>query len=308
MLPIGGDDGDSGEATPTTRPPPTPELAGTIEVGNAPVGLAQVPGDGAIWVSNQFDGTVSRIDPGTYEVTETVSVGSRPGALLPSVGGVLNVVHPDAVIREVRLFDDNAVDTVLDLGLDLEFGTPHAEGEGGFWITDAQAGELLRVGLSSGEVVARIPLGSAPGAVAAGEGAVWVSDADQAVVSRFDPVSNEVTATIPVGAVGGITTGHGSVWVIGFEEGTVTRIDAETNEVVAEIPSVARASFGFFVSEDAVWYSSSIDNTVSRIDPLSNNVTTIDVGDQPYGLIVADGALWVTNRQRVRVERYEPAS
>jgi virginiamycin B lyase len=49
----------------------------TIRVGNAPAGLAV--GEGAVWVTNAGDGTVSRVDPDTNEESQRLKVGSsRP--------------------------------------------------------------------------------------------------------------------------------------------------------------------------------------------------------------------------------------
>jgi YVTN family beta-propeller protein len=50
---------------------PAPTLH-TIPVGKGPVDL--VAGEGAVWVANGLDGTVSRIDPTTYEVVATIRV------------------------------------------------------------------------------------------------------------------------------------------------------------------------------------------------------------------------------------------
>ena len=48
----------------------------TIPVGRAPVGIDY--GEGAVWVANSSDGTVSRIDPETGRVVKTIRVGGRP--------------------------------------------------------------------------------------------------------------------------------------------------------------------------------------------------------------------------------------
>jgi virginiamycin B lyase len=42
-------------------------------------------GEGAVWVANVKDNTVSRIDPVTNNVAATTRVGANPGAL--AVGG-----------------------------------------------------------------------------------------------------------------------------------------------------------------------------------------------------------------------------
>ena len=51
--------------------------AQTIGVGNGPTAVAI--GEGSIWVANSQDGTVSRIDPATSSVSDTIGdVGTKP--------------------------------------------------------------------------------------------------------------------------------------------------------------------------------------------------------------------------------------
>jgi YVTN family beta-propeller protein len=50
----------------------------TIKVGKMPGPIAG--GEGAVWVLNRGDGTVSRIDPKSNRVTTTVDVGKAYGA------------------------------------------------------------------------------------------------------------------------------------------------------------------------------------------------------------------------------------
>ncbi|MGH2714081.1 MAG: ABC transporter substrate-binding protein [Thermoleophilaceae bacterium] len=55
-------------------------------MGNRPTSIAL--GEGAVWVSNRDDGTVSRIDPGTDSVTDTVRVGGSPEAIAAGEGSI----------------------------------------------------------------------------------------------------------------------------------------------------------------------------------------------------------------------------
>ena len=49
------------------------------------------------------------------------------------------------------------------------------------------------------------------------------------------------------------------------------------------------------VGEDAVWVANTGDGTLSRIDPETNEVErTVEVGNAPSGLALADGLLWVS--------------
>ena len=57
----------------------------TIDVGNGPIAIAA--GEGAVWVANRQDGTVSRIDPAT-DVATTVPAGKEPSAIAAGDGAV----------------------------------------------------------------------------------------------------------------------------------------------------------------------------------------------------------------------------
>ena len=47
----------------------------------------------------------------------------------------------------------------------------------------------------------------------------------------------------------------------------------------------------------AVWVANAGDGTVWRIDPVTYEVETIDVGGAPAGIAVAAGRVWVTVRE-----------
>jgi YVTN family beta-propeller protein len=58
----------------------------TIKVGKLPTGVAV--GAGGVWVANSLSGTVSRIDPRTNRVTDTITVGNRPQDVVTAGGMV----------------------------------------------------------------------------------------------------------------------------------------------------------------------------------------------------------------------------
>ena len=52
---------------------------------------------------------------------------------------------------------------------------------------------------------------------------------------------------------------------------------------------------GVAVGAGAVWVANAGDGTVSRIDPATRKVVkTIEVGNSPFGIVVAAGLVWVT--------------
>lgn len=60
------------------------------------------------------------------------------------------------------------------------------------------------------------------------------------------------------------------------------------------------------IGENAIWVASVSDDTVSRIDPGTNEVVaTIPVGRNPAGVAVRDGAVWVANLQGATISRID---
>jgi virginiamycin B lyase len=98
---------------------------------------------------------------------------------------------------------------------------------------------------------------------------------------------------------------------------TLTRIDPDRNAVAASLkiklanpcpaepPGCGEAAAG----EGAVWVTHVTDDTVSRIDPRTNDeVATIKVGPQPRQVAVSPEAVWVANGGGPSVSRIDPST
>ncbi len=61
---------------------------------------------------------------------------------------------------------------------------------------------------------------------------------------------------------------------------------------------VGRDPGGVAVAEDAVWVTTKLEGTVSRIDPKTGEVkkTVPRVGDHPFDVVVADRHLWIVDQ------------
>lgn len=72
-----------------------------IAVGAGPRFLAV--GEGGIWVLNQFDGTVSRVDPGTNTVTATITVSDAAveGGDIAAGGGSVWARVSDSLVARI---------------------------------------------------------------------------------------------------------------------------------------------------------------------------------------------------------------
>jgi YVTN family beta-propeller protein len=78
----------------------------------------------------------------------------------------------------------------------------------------------------SGAVRAVVPLGTSPSSLAGGDGSVWVTNGDAGTVVRVDPRTHTVVETLPVGSSpSGIAAGAGAVWVADNLGQSVARVD-----------------------------------------------------------------------------------
>jgi YVTN family beta-propeller protein len=272
------------------------EVTGAVPVGIDPGPVAS--GAGAVWVGNEKDRNLTRIDPGRGDAVATVSLGGRTPTGL-AVGADVWVAHGRAgdVSRVAPRF---AQITTIDVT-----SPPYAAPFGAVAVDDQAAwavmgdSTLARIPLDGTRVAGSTLTGARSSAVVLGDGSVWVANAGDATVQRFNP-STFGEGPVRVIGVGrqpvALAYGHGALWVANRADDTVQRIDPSTNASVFTIP-VGDEPVAVAVGDDAVWVANAGDGTVARIDPDTDEVVqSIDVGSSPAGLAVAGGRVWVSVR------------
>jgi DNA-binding SARP family transcriptional activator/DNA-binding beta-propeller fold protein YncE len=225
--------------------PKSNRIAAAVPVGNAPSSAAS--GEGAIWVLNADDRTVSKIEPKTRRLVRTFAINGTPIDLAAGAGALW-----------------------VSIG-----SAPRGSGQVGYTVADAVA----RLDVQSSVIVRTIRLPRA-GSISAGfptvpglgqsriavaDGAVWVVDPDL-TVSRIDPGTNKVVATIRRVAAGAIAAGPKAVWISGLD-GTVSRIDPRRNAVTASHKLAATSLNGIAAGDGVVWVADAHDGTLWRLDP-----------------------------------------
>ncbi len=197
-----------------------------------------------------------------------------------------------------------AVLLVRDGGSEPVAGSEETIAGGNAGVLDPRTGELL----------ATIPLGTAPTSIAVGEGSVWVLDADDRTVSQIDPKERAVVRTFSTGSTPtDLAVGAGAIWIgNGVREArtalpeSVSRFDPESAVVDETIP-LSRASGAalVWVSQDslrphiavtdaAVWVVNP-DLSVSRIDPRTNRVVAGVAGVRALSIAAGEGEVWIVN-------------
>jgi YVTN family beta-propeller protein len=263
-------------------------ISAVVPVGSSPSRLAA--GEGAVWVTNYNDNTVSRIDLATRAVDQTIQAGSTPSGIAVGARAVWVANNFAGTVSKI----DPAADRIVQ-SIPVGNGPSGvAVGAGSVWVTNNSDGTLSRINVTTGTVVKTIALGGGATDVAAGPGAVWVSDEANGRVLRVDPTTNQLVQAINVGTgPTAIALGYGSVWVANSLDGTVWRIDPQTTHVRAAI-EVGNTPNAITVGAGGVWVANEYGGSVARIDPATDEVArTITVGNRPQGLAAAAGLVWV---------------
>ena len=272
--------------------PRTNRASAAVKVGSNPIALAV--GEGAVWVANQGDHTLSRIDLHTGTPPTTIVVSGSPKAIAVGEGaswlatglpGTLTKLDPNGGERRSVVLESAGADIAV--------------GEGSVWaLTRSAFGEeaLVRIVPATGAVAATIPLPTAGRDVAVGAGAVWITSTGlERGVLRVDPATNQVVGRIALRFVPeDIAVGEWSVWVSNRGDDSVSRIDPATSRVTQTI-AAGRGVAGLAVGEGSVWVANRLDRTVTRIDAESGEVVaTIEVGARPEDVAAGAGGVWVT--------------
>ncbi len=162
---------------------------------------------------------------------------------------------------------------------------------------------------ASGRVLASVPVGTNPIAVAFSHGAIWVVNASDDTVSKINPATHAVQDVIDVGHEPRAIAATGDdLWVTNFGDGSVSRINVEVGREVDTI-AVGSGPDAIAAGPAGLWVANSKDNTIQRIDSATSTPEDpIDVGDGPDGLAVDDTSVWVANGRSGSVMRIDVGS
>ena len=180
---------------------------------------------------------------------------------------------------------------------------------GSLWVADREReATILRVDPDAGTRVDRIPVGGAPGALAAGGGSIWVATtlpgARQADRHRDgsghadDPArrQSERDRLRRRRALGRRR-----------ERQVADRGRPGRAGTVRETVTLTTRPTAIAVGAEAVWVASHDEGTVTQVDPRAEvPVATVAVGQGPSALAVGAGSVWVANELDGTVSRIDP--
>jgi YVTN family beta-propeller protein len=280
--------------------PDTNRVVADIAVGGTPTAIAA--GEGAVWVLNADDQTVSRIDTATQGI-KTFGTGGVPTDVAVGEGGLwvgngrrggAQFVGPSAT--SVSHFDTSTNGLRASVSLPrrnrerLNTNSDHlAVGAGAVWAVGPDF-SISRIDPGTTEIAGHA--GSLQfEAVAAGPEGVWARDG-RGRLERLDRAGQRIA--IKAGNLAGLAVGEGAVWVTAPYDGKLWRVDSE-QQLVARPIEVGEGTSAVAAGGGSVWVANALRGTVSRVDPRTNRVTArIDVGGTPRRLVVSGERVWVT--------------
>jgi ABC-type transport system substrate-binding protein/class 3 adenylate cyclase len=277
--------------------PASGKLVRETAVGNGPQSIAV--GEGATWVANTLDHTVSRVQPGGGSVA--IPVDGIPSGVATGFGLVWVSDFSDRAVERISPGANKVVGDEIVVG---NGPASIATGYGAVWVANTLDGTVSRISPGGGQTDV-LQVAGRPDGIAIGGGSVWVTSGDTATVTQISADGPSLVRTIPVGnGATGIVFGKGAVWVANAQDGTVTRIDPSSGAVTAVSP-VAKGIASITVAGDSVWAASPLAGMVYRLKAASGDVAgSVYVGSSPAALGAgSSGPLWVTALPRAAAHR-----
>lgn len=299
--------------------PSTNRIVAQIPVGAQPT--RETAAADAIWVINQGDSTLSRIDYRTESV-RTIGAVRTPIDIAAGAGAVwllsvqLDSAQPDpfAGPSEVTKIDSSSVtplqSTMTGALAGNELQDAITAAPQGVWVSEP--GALVEISPASAAVVKSYKLAAPdPGTdgIVFADGSLWLLNAIGML--RVDPQNGGILATIQVGAtpIAVAVDRKGAVWVAsstGLRIGaggsrqvgrpTLSRVDPGSNTVTSTIPLPANPT-GLAAGAGAVWVAEGSQRSILKIDPTTGRIkATLQVKSHPQAVAVAADRLWVASQ------------
>jgi YVTN family beta-propeller protein len=182
-----------------------------------------------------------------------------------------------------------------------------AAGLGSLWVSQLDAGTVLRIDLASGTLRQTIRVGRGPAGIAVASGDVWVANSIDGTVSRIDPTTNTVVRTKPVGSQPSAAVAVGqSVWIADRGDDNLLQLDAVTGHLRRIVPT-GSGPIDAAAAAGTIWIANEGDGTVTRVDAGTGHVVdTIHVGDAPSAIAASRTSVWVADSLDSTVSRLDP--
>jgi streptogramin lyase len=285
--------------------PVSKQPSAVLDIGDEPDLV--VAAANTVWVLNDADRTVSRIDARTNDAM-TVGGGLAPCGMAADPSGDLWVasctgteIAPTTTILRLDATDGRVKDSVSVAATTIGTFRALAYGGGAVWISNPDPENdapqsVTRIDVKTKQRQ-RFRVGRLPAAMAYADGALWVANLRDPSISRVLRAADDVETIRFLGvAPSSIAISGDTVWVGDFDQGMLWRFDARQliHDGSAVIPVRAPSgTLGVAAGAGSIWTTAPEDGTLWQVDPDTNQPVRIHLGHRPTGVAFANGSVWV---------------
>jgi YVTN family beta-propeller protein len=276
--------------------PRTNRVVQVVPVGRSPSALIETKG--VVWVANERDRTLSRVDTRSGKV-RTIGGSTDVGFLARDEHGN---VYASGWDYPYVWWVDPATGSLSRRFRVRWHAVGLAVGGGALWVVQRGpelAGAVSRVDLARPRASRFFRAGLNTVAAVFADGDVWVAGAGDDAISVISPGVPKPETILVNSKPYSLAAGEGAVWVGCYGSSTVQRIDPETRRVVKEIDvslhGLQSGIFSLAAGAGGVWVANAYAHRIVRIDPKTNRITaTIPIAGEPHGITVGGGSVWVS--------------
>ncbi len=247
--------------------------------------------NGYVWVTNNSQASISKVDAATGVSTSTVTVGTSPEDILFANDYIWVSNNGSNRISKVSVTSSSVLANIPTAvaPYDLEWD--------GTYVWVAQGGgtgaTVAKISVTSTRVVATSTVATSPRELHYALGKMWVGNFTSKSIKVVSTSTNAVLATIPLSYAPYSITDDGTNIYVGtlsamnVIDGTTYAVTTSTGPWSA--PNDAVYSGGY------VWFTNSGNDTILKVNTTTHDIIKIigNKGDAPYGIERIGNYLWV---------------
>jgi serine/threonine-protein kinase len=272
----------------------------TLKPAGAISGLAGVGAiwnkSGQVWAIDSNDDLV-RLDPKSGKQIAHLSVPFDVGAIAVAPGSLwVTNGDSDVVYRYDPTYGTRKSISLPAGGLDYTGAEGITYADGSIWVGYSKFPfRVVRINPATDQIIKTFNFPSSDGSalLASGGGSVWVATQNKAHIWRIDPKVNEIAmhTQLHAGPALDLTVADGYAWLPVQGDAAVWQVDPNGTVLrsypTGQNPVSVGAGGGYvFVANEA-------SNSVSRIDPATQTVKTVEVSHAPETAAVIGNRVWV---------------
>jgi len=277
-----------------------PRVVARVPTGAHPCGAAA--GLGSVWVAVYDAGTLVRIDPATNRIVRRIHVARGICPIAIAAGAVWVASDRTNVLYRI---DPRRARVVARIPV-AAWPAHLATGLGSLWVSGYERGVVARVDPRTSSVQRVYAVGGNPSGLATVRGSLFVAFGRGGTsLGRLDPATGTLEPMpLSHAAPGFLRVASGSLWTT-TADGFALRVDPATGQVLGALPVPGTPAGIAVARDDTIWVAEKQNNTVTRIDPRTNQILDVTgAGPGALDVVAAAGDMWVTSYAGADVRRF----